>query len=79
MQKAVILTEEEYSELLKKANSNEISITKRAYNYLRACENTLFAYANPTRICPKCGTTMLVQGYVCFNCGYDDSVSEDEE
>lgn len=73
MQKVVVLTEEEYGELLKKGNPNEFSIAKTEYDYLRACEYTLYAYANPTHICPKCGKAMMLDGFVCFNCGYDDS------
>ena len=74
MQKAVILTEEEYNSLLSKDRIDE-----NLMEYLQACEFTLNAYAIPTRICPKCRKAMLLQGYVCFNCGYDDSDNEEED
>lgn len=75
MQKAVILTEEEYNALVQKGkevNSEEIK-------HLRACAYTLYAFQNPTHICPKCGKAMMVDGFVCPCCGYDDSDMENDE
>ena len=74
MQKAVILTESEYNALLEKANK---VIDNEEIKYLKACETSLYAFTNPTRICPKCGEAMLVEGFICPSCGYDDSDYEE--
>lgn len=40
----------------------------RTYNYLHGSDSIC--------ICPKCGEYMIIQGYVCFGCGYDRSHAE---
>lgn len=38
------------------------------------CNSFRYLYSHQMRgICPKCGKYMLIDGYVCFGCGYDYS------
>mgnify|MGYP003319141081 CR=1 FL=1 len=30
-----------------------------------------YLYPNARKICPKCNKYILIDGYVCFGCGYD--------
>lgn len=73
MQKVIILTKEEYNALLDKTKE----VSNSDIEYLKACETSLYAFTNPTRICPKCGKAMLVEGFICPSCGYDDSDYEE--
>jgi len=83
MQKQVVLTEEEYNELLEKKkkieNNNQVTINKSEYDDLKAASYTLFAYSNPLMVCPKCKQAYLVSGYVCPCCGYDYSYDYDDD
>lgn len=81
MEKAVILSESEYNELLNKIKSVQkegmITIPEVQYNYLLACETSLNNFTNPTRLCPKCGKAILVENFICPVCGHDDSDYEE--
>ena len=79
MQKQIVLTEEEYQTLLdnSKLNPNKIIIDKEEYKYYQAIDYTINSFLHITRICPKCNNAMLVDGYVCPCCNYDDSDYEE--
>lgn len=38
-----------------------------------------YLYCETHGICPKCGEYILLDGYLCFGCGYDYSESLEEE
>lgn len=39
-----------------------------------------FCYLHPdANICPKCGQYMIIPGYLCFGCGYDENDNEQWE
>lgn len=44
--------------------SEEITAVINTFRYL---------YPNANQICPKCNKYILIDGYVCFGCGYDKS------
>lgn len=46
-------------------------ITDEEFDFLMACLRTLNRYTCPRGICPKCGEYIILDGYVCFGCGYD--------
>ena len=54
-----------------------INVYKDEYEKLMAAYRTLFYYANPTIVCPKCGEYYMLKGYVCFGCRYDGSKLEE--
>jgi hypothetical protein len=56
----------------------EITISEKEYKYLKAGYNTL-SYMQVTQgMCPKCQKSLLVSGYVCFECGFDPTYKEEE-
>lgn len=80
MTEAVILTKEEYQDLLKKSVVDERHdiVLKEDLDYYKACAYTLDQYMNVTRLCPVCGKAVMVSGYVCPACGYDSSYTVNE-
>ena len=52
---------------------------KEAYERVLPSYRTLNAYANTKGICPECGKYRLLEGYVCFGCGYDSSYRESKK
>jgi len=43
--------------------------------YIKAIINTFqFEHSGNYHICPKCREYMIIPGYVCYGCGYDDSI-----
>lgn len=67
-----------------KNNNNEkdgnqkkiLELNHNEYRRLRARLNTyLYLHDGQERgVCPKCGKYIIIDGYVCFGCGYDNSV-----
>lgn len=49
----------------------EIDRLKAADRNDRAWARTLAAMHRVTKLCPVCGNYVLVDGYICFGCGYD--------
>ena len=80
MTKQVVLTEEEYNELLNKTvvDENHTIVSKSDLEYLEACECSLNSFADPVGLCPICRKAILIRGYVCPSCGYDSSYSVKE-
>lgn len=58
--------------------ANNVLISKESLQYLRACDFTLHQVCNVEGLCPNCQKAMLVNGLVCFNCGYDSSYTIEE-
>ena len=50
---------------------------EREVERLECHANTLYSYAMPVGLCPKCKDYILLEGYVCFGCGYDRSDKDD--
>lgn len=49
-------------------------MTNEEVEEITAVMNTFkYLYPNAHRICPKCNKYILIDGYVCFGCGYDKS------
>ena len=47
-------------------------MTSEEIEEITAVINTFrYLYPNAHRICPKCNKYILIDGYVCFGCGYD--------
>ena len=46
---------------------------------INAIVNTFFDLHQGAHICPKCGEYMIIPGYVCLGCGYDESDDEELE
>jgi hypothetical protein len=47
---------------------------------ITAVMNTFrYLYPNANKICPKCNKYILIDGYVCFGCGYDKSLEDNTE
>ena len=57
---------------------DEVLISADELKRLKACEVTLYTYQRVVGLCPICGRAMLCYGYVCPNCGYDDTYSVKE-
>ena len=38
-----------------------------------------YLYPNACKICPKCNKYILIDGYICFGCGYDKSSEDNTE
>lgn len=53
-----------------------LELNHNEYRRLRARLNTYFyLHSGQERgVCPKCGKYIIIDGYVCFGCGYDNSV-----
>lgn len=58
-----------------------LELTPEEYKYLHAKLNTFdYWHSGQTRgICPKCGEYIIIDGYVCFGCGFDKSAADWEE
>ena len=80
MTKQVVLTEEEYNELLNKTvvDENHTIVSKSELEYLEACECSLESFTNPVGLCPICRKAIIISGYICPSCGYDNSYSVKE-
>ena len=61
-----------------KIRDNEIIWLRQEGKSLRCHTRTLYASANVKRLCPKCQKYMLLEGYVCFGCGYDEDIESSE-
>lgn len=68
-----------------KTNNNEkdenqkkkvLELNHDEYRRLRARLNTYFYLHDGQErgVCPKCGKYIIIDGYVCFGCGYDSSI-----
>jgi len=55
-----------------------IEVLENRVEELTCYMRTLDSYANITKQCPNCKKYMMLEGYVCFGCGYDDSDNEGE-
>jgi hypothetical protein len=72
-----------YDNLLKK-HKKEISKYKTEINKLKReitesipYINTFsYWFSNTKGICPKCKKYIIIDGYVCFGCGFDSSISK---
>lgn len=53
-----------------------LELSPDQYKRLKARLNTyLYLHNYQERgICPKCGKYIIIDGYVCFGCGYDNSI-----
>ncbi len=40
---------------------------------IKAVVSTFFLLHPDSHICPKCGEYMIIPGYLCLGCGYDES------
>lgn len=74
MVRQVVLTEQEYQELLDKANKPD----NNDIEWLKACEYTLESHMDVKGLCPICRKAVLVSGYICPSCNYDSSYSVQE-
>ena len=45
--------------------TKEEEATLRTFDYLYSCQTK--------GLCPKCKRYIIIDGYVCFGCGYDSS------
>ena len=50
-----------------------VVITEDKLHYLNLCEKELSHFRTIKYVCPKCDNGLIFNGYVCSNCGYDDS------
>ena len=80
MVEQIVLTKEEYNDLLKRTVVDErhTIVTKQDLAYLEACEYSLEAFTNTIGLCPNCRKAILVDGYICPSCNYDRSYSVTE-
>lgn len=53
-------------------STDSVSISAEELQYLKACETSLRFYHRNVALCPKCKKGMLVDGFVCPHCGYDE-------
>lgn len=83
MQKQIVLTEEEYNDLLKKSKAvvddDHVVISKSLLQEYEAINYTAFSFLAIKRLCPNCKSAYLVRGYVCPCCNHDDSGHEDDD
>ena len=49
-----------------------VSISLEELQYLKACETSLLFYHRDVELCPACKKGMLVDGFVCPHCGYEE-------
>ena len=55
-------------------------MTSEEIKEITAVMNTFrYLYPNAHEICPKCNKYILIDGYVCFGCGYDKSLEDNTE
>ena len=59
-------------------NKDEVLVSVDELKRLKACEVTLYAYQSVKGLCPICEKAMLLNGLICPNCGYDNSISVEE-
>lgn len=46
-------------------------LTKEEYKFLTLCNRELSCLRTIIGICPKCHNGLIMEGYVCNNCGFD--------
>jgi len=51
----------------------EIEFKDKKINNLMAYMRTLSAMHVPIGLCPSCKKYIVVDGFICFGCGYDES------
>ena len=51
-------------------NLNKVLISSDELQHLKACEKTLYFYHRNIELCPVCKKGMLVDGFICPNCGH---------
>lgn len=57
--------------------SKKVKISKDEYKLLKAAYNTVEHFtAVIYGLCPKCGKCLIINGYRCFECGYDYSMED---
>jgi len=47
-----------------------MEISEERYKYLTLCEKELLRYRVIKYVCPRCHNGLIMDGYVCNNCGY---------
>ena len=52
---------------------------RKELEHFKCHANTLYAYAMPVELCPKCKEYILLEGYICFGCGYDRTDRDDND
>ena len=57
---------------------NEVLISTDELKRLKACEVSLYAYQRVVGLCPVCEKAMLLDGFICPKCGYDNFSSVEE-
>lgn len=50
--------------------NNHVLISIEELQYLKACEFTLHTFNRVAGLCPNCRKAILIDGFVCLNCGY---------
>lgn len=48
-----------------------MEISEERYNYFMLCEKELSHLRTILEICPKCHRGLIMEGYVCNNCGFN--------
>lgn len=70
----VVLDKDEYKALVDNQADNQTDDDE--LEYLKACQYALESFNKVRGLCPKCGKSVVIDGWVCPCCGYDSSGEE---